>query len=617
MIYNSLIELPRKVKIIIILTFDILIAWLTLFFSFVTRFETFFPKYIILKEAIPFFFLLPLIIILMSKVFSIHNLVLRTFNIKSIYALSLYSLGISLFFVLINFLGNLLVPRSIPIIFFLYFLLSIILVRVVSIQLIEVFRRKSQILRNIIIFGAGNAGRNLFSSTSMSSNNNIIGFIDDNPNLLNTKVFNLNVFSRNEFRKIFKNLSIDEIWVATPSAREKEKLDIIRFVNDFKVKVLSLPSFNEMIFNGDKQNKLTEIRPEHFLGRDDVSIESKFFDDLYNNKHILVTGAGGSIGSEICIQASKLKPKKIVLFDSSEFNLYQIQESIAQLNISNEIEFAYCLGSVCSKSSINRVINKYNIDVIFHAAAYKHVNILEKNIIEGFNNNVIGTYNVVTASVENQIERFVLVSTDKAVKPTNFMGITKRISELIVGSHSKISNTSMSIVRFGNVIGSSGSVIPLFKKQILNGGPETVTDPKMTRFFMSIPEAAQLILIAGSYGCKAEVFLLDMGEPIKIIDLAKNMIMLYGYDVKDSNNPNGDIEIKITSVKPGEKINEQLQIGKETIKTSHPKVFMIKDSIYELDKILNLVEKISKCIDENDISELKSLVTKDYILQND
>ena len=617
MIYNSLIELPRYIKILIILSFDIIIAWLTLYFSFATRLESFTPNYVILREAIPFAISLPIIILFASKVFSIHNIVLRTFNIQNIYSLFLYSLGISLFFVLINFLGNFLVPRSIPVIFFLYFLLIIILIRILSVQIIEMFRRKNQKLRNIIIFGAGNAGRNLFSSTSMSSNNNVIGFIDDNPNLLNTKVSNLTVHSRNGFKKIYKNLSVDEIWVATPSATEKEKNEIIRFVKNFKVKVLSLPSFNEMIFYGDKQKKLTEIRPEHFLGRADVSIDDKFFDDLYTNKNILVTGAGGSIGSEICIQAIKLKPKKIVLFELNEFNLYQIEESINQLNISNKIELVYCLGSVCNKSTVDRVIKQHDIDVIFHAAAYKHVNILEKNVLEGFNNNVIGTFNVVTASVQNRIERFVLVSTDKAVKPSNFMGITKRISELIVSSFSKNSNTSMSIVRFGNVIGSSGSVIPLFKKQILNGGPVTVTDPKMTRFFMSISEAAQLILIAGSYGNKAEVFLLDMGKPIKIIDLAKNMIMLYGYDLKDKANPNGDIEIKITSINPGEKISEQLQIGNETIKTNHPKVFMIKDNSYELDKILNLVKKITKCIDENNISELKNLVNKEYILQND
>lgn len=604
-------------KIALILVFDFLIALFTLYLSFATRLETFFPNIVYVKEVFPFIAVLPLIILVNSKVFSIHNVVLRTLNIQNIYSFFLYSGGISLLFIFINYLGNLSIFRSIPIIFFLYFFVSIILLRLIFIKIFEILKGKN-IEKNIIIFGAGNSGLNLASSFNMSSNHNILGFIDDNLNLLNTKILNLNVFSRKEFKKKFQSLKIDEIWIAAPSATEKEKDDIISFANSFNIKVLSLPSFNEMILRGDRHNKLIEIKPEHFLGREDVSINSDFFDGLYYNKNILVTGAGGSIGSEICIQASKLKPKKIVLFELSEFNLYQIQEKFKQLDYCGEIELVYFLGSITNSAQLSRIIKDNDIEIVFHAAAYKHVNILEKNILEGFNNNVIGTHSVIKACIENNIERFVLVSTDKAVKPASYMGITKRISEMIVNSYAQsFSAINFSIVRFGNVIGSSGSVIPLFKQQILNGGPVTVTDTKMTRYFMSIPEAAKLILLAGSYGKKAEIFLLDMGEPIKIIDLAKSMINLYGYNIKDKNNKDGDIEIKITNINPGEKFFEQLQIGSEKDPTEHPKVFKLNNKAYDLNKIKTLVKEIEELIIANDVSSLEDIIKKDYILQND
>ena len=348
------------------------------------------------------------------------------------------------------------------------------------------------------------------------------------------------------------------------------------------------------MLSGHSLNDPIEIDPIDVLGRKKITIDVNLFSEKYENKNILITGAGGSIGSEITKQIISVNPEKLILIDISEYNLYRLEKNL-QSNNSKHLNIKYFLCSVTNKEFLNRIIQNENINIIIHAAAYKHVPIIEENILAGIQNNVLGTNTVVDAAISHKIERFVFISTDKAVRPTSIMGASKRMAELIIQNKtSNISSMETAIVRFGNVLGSSGSVIPLFKKQIKNGGPVTLTDPDMTRYFMVIEEAAQLVLLAGSFGGNSEVYLLDMGNPVKILDLIKNMLKLEGLSVKDKDNLDGDIEIKVINKRKGEKLFEELLINKNDRSTSHPKVKVASEKVKLKINIEVLISEITK-----------------------
>ena len=395
--------------------------------------------------------------------------------------------------------------------------------------------------------------------------------------------------------------------LAIPSASRSERKAIIDSLIPLKIKVQTIPDMEDILQGNAKIDELREVHIEDLLGREPVLPNKDLLQKNILRKSVMVTGAGGSIGSELCRQIILNEPNALILFELSEFSLYSIHQELLEIAKKNNItntKIYPVLGNVQDIERVDRVLSHFNIDTIYHAAAYKHVPLVEYNMIEGVQNNVFGTYNVARCAAEHNVKSFVLISTDKAVRPTNVMGASKRMAELCLQALSeqlKDYQTCFSMVRFGNVLGSSGSVIPLFRKQILKGGPITITHPDIIRYFMTIPEAAQLVIQAGAMAKGGDVFILDMGEPVKIVDLAKNLVQLSGLSVKDENNPKGDIEITYTGLRPGEKLYEELLIGGDNVrKTTHPRI-MTAEEVYlpfeQLSEVLSELE--NSCKDAN------------------
>ncbi|SUI48809.1 UDP-glucose 4-epimerase [Shewanella baltica] len=382
-----------------------------------------------------------------------------------------------------------------------------------------------------------------------------------------------------------------------PSASRSRRQEIINLLEPLTVKVMTLPAMADLV-SGDKLfSDVKEVEIEDLLGRDSVTPRQNLLTANIKNKVVMVTGAGGSIGSELCRQILKQSPKKLVLFELSEFALYSIERELIATaqEINLNVEILPIMGSVQRENRVQAVMQAFNVQTVYHAAAYKHVPLVEHNVVEGVRNNVFGTLYTARAAIAAKVETFVLVSTDKAVRPTNVMGTTKRMAELALQALSKEEHqTRFCMVRFGNVLGSSGSVVPLFRKQIANGGPVTVTHPEITRFFMTIPEASQLVIQAGAMGKGGDVFVLDMGKSVKIVDLAEKMIRLSGFDVKDEVHPNGDIAIEFSGLRPGEKLYEELLIGDDVTGTDHERI-MTANEIFlpwvQLEQILNRLDK--------------------------
>ncbi len=629
---STINNLSRFKKSLIFITLDSILAYFSISVALLVQNNIFFALNI--RELFLIGAAVFVIVSISSKIFSIDKIVLRGFSLSEIFLLLFYSLLIAILiflpaFLFTNNLSNTELPPfilevnsnheliSIIFIFSITFFISILFLRLFLLFLLsQINLRNENNRKKVSIFGAGNAGVQLMRSFDNDLSIEFLCFVDDNPNLRNTVISGIRVFSRKDFESFLLRNELDEIWIAIPTLTAEKLQQIIDYLSKYSKRILSLPEINNLRFNSDFRNRLSIANINNFLGRETVEIEKNIYLESYTNKNILITGAGGSIGSELSLQVLKSKPKLIILFELNELALYNLEKKIYSHKNIETVKIISCLGTINDKKRILNIINKYKIQVILHAAAYKHVNLVESNIIEGFKNNVIGTNNLVNCVSKTEVERFVLVSSDKAVRPTNIMGATKRLSEIIVQNRSKgISKTNFSIVRFGNVIGSSGSVIPLFMNQINSGGPVTVTDTEMTRYFMAISEAAQLILVAGSFGKKGEIYLLDMGKPIKILDLAKNMIILSGNKIKHKNDKNDGIEIEIIEKRPGEKIREELLIDGKIKPTNHKKVMVLDESRstdFPLEQALSEIEKAIATQDENIIKVLLNDHLKDY-----
>ncbi len=457
---------------------------------------------------------------------------------------------------------------------------------------------------NVIIYGAGEAGAQLEAALKLAGNKKVIFFVDDNESLQGRYLNGIKIISPIKIGSV-KN-RIDQILLAIPSIKKIERRNIINKIQNLNIPILQIPSIDEIASGVSEINKLKPIKIEDLLGRDSV-LPYQNLDYLgFYDKSICVTGAGGSIGSELCRQICILNPKKLIILDNSEPSLYKINQEITRFNLKNTF-FRSILGDVCDYNFLKKIFLEEKIDIVFHAAAYKHVPIVEKNPIAGIKNNVFSTFSIINACNDVGLEKFILVSTDKAVRPSNVMGASKRLSELIVQAFSSSAkqNTKYAMVRFGNVLGSSGSVVPLFEKQINNGGPITVTHPEITRYFMTIKEAVHLVLSASAMANGGEVFLLKMGEPVRIVDLAEQMIKLSGLSIKNKKNPNGDIEILFTGLRPGEKLFEELLINAESNPTRNSLIFKGNEkfipkkelipSLLDLKKYLHLQDE-EKCL---------------------
>lgn len=463
---------------------------------------------------------------------------------------------------------------------------------------------------NLLIIGAGMGAREIIIAikNNMRDKYNIVGIIDDDISKINHYILGVKVLgTRYDIPKIAKEKNVDLIFFAINKIDAVSRRKILEICQETGVKTRVLPTTEEVINKQGAMNSLRDVQIEDLLGRDPVHLDNKNINSLIKNKTVLVTGGGGSIGSELCRQIVKYDPKRLVILDIYENNLYDIEMELRAEYPKLNLEAI--VASVRDKARLNNVFETYKPEIVFHAAAHKHVPLMEKSPLEAIHNNVFGTYNVVNCADEYGVEKFVLISTDKAVNPTNIMGASKRVCEMIVQAKNKVSKTEYVAVRFGNVLGSNGSVIPLFKKQIERGGPVTVTHKDITRFFMTIPEAVQLILQAVTYAKGGEIFVLDMGEPVKIYDLAVSLIKLLGYE------PNVDIPIEITGLRPGEKLYEEILMSEEGLtSTKHDKIFISKPmhmEMTELEEKLNILKELEyneKYSNENIKNVMKEVV---------
>ena len=472
-------------------------------------------------------------------------------------------------------------------------------------------RKKS----NVIIYGAGSAGRQLSHALQLSREYSHVAYIDDDLVNHGTYINNVPVFSYSKIQSLIEKNNVSEILLALPSISRKKQSEIIEKLSSFSVHVRSLPSVSHLAEGKVKIDDLLEIDIGDLLGREPATPNQKLLKIKITNKVVLVTGAGGSIGSELCRQILYLKPKQLILFEISESSLYQIEQELINSNTPNT-KISAVIGSVRDLKRMQSIFNHYGVQTIYHAAAYKHVPLVEYNQSQGVLNNTIGTMLAVEAAIAEKVETFVLISTDKAVRPSSTMGATKRVAELILQALAQQPNkTCLTMVRFGNVLDSSGSVIPLFKKQIKKGGPITVTDINMVRYFMTIPEAVQLVIQAGAMGEGGDVFVLDMGEPVKIYDLAVKMIQSSGLQVLDENNPDGDIEIKYTGLRPGEKLYEELLVGNNVTETENKLIMRAQEEMIDWDNlkpILNELNEASINAEQEKIRELLIQIVPEF-----
>ena len=464
--------------------------------------------------------------------------------------------------------------------------------------------------KKVVIYGAGSAGIQLASALRVSSEMQPIAFVDKDRSLHNTYLGDLKVLGPDKLRKMVLRNNVDEVLIAIPSASKAKLNRLLQEIEDLSVKVRILPGLAELAQGKVLVSELKEVDTSDLLGRMEVEANQELLDRNIKNKNVLITGAGGSIGSEITRQVARLGAREIIILDSNEFCLYEIKKEIEILNLKAGLHAV--LANVTNKKRVKRICEAFNVDTIYHTAAVKHVPIVEENVSEGVSNNILGTLSCAEAAIEAKVETFVLISTDKAVRPTNIMGATKRFSEMILQSFSEdeeiSKNTRMTMVRFGNVLGSSGSAVPLFQQQIRSGGPVTVTHPKVVRYFMSIPEAAELVIQAGAMGKGGDVFVLDMGDPVNISDLAKRLVNLSGLELKDDVNPDGDIEIIYTGLRPGEKLYEELLIGSNVNQTEHNQILRAQEQFLPKEDLNRFIGLLKQAQIEDNIPALKDIL---------
>ncbi|MBO1895817.1 polysaccharide biosynthesis protein [Shewanella sp. BF02_Schw] len=510
----------------------------------------------------------------------LYRAVLRYMGSQALTAIGVGVIFSTVSLVLFSFYLDAQLPRTVPIIYAAFSLVFIGGSRAIVRSMVGSGMKR--IGEPVIIYGAGVSGRQLLTSLVQSHEYHPFAFVDDDISLHGTVIQGVHVHSPSIIRKLIKQKSVKKVLLAMPSATRAKRQAILTRLEPLAVQVLTIPAMSDLV-NGTKlYSDIKEVEIDDLLGRDAVNPREDLLSANIKDKVVMVTGAGGSIGSELCRQILKQAPKKLVLFELSEFALYAIERELNAIakELGLNVRILPMMGSVQRENRVQAIMESFGVQTVYHAAAYKHVPLVEHNVVEGVRNNVFGTLYTARAAIAAKVETFVLVSTDKAVRPTNVMGTTKRMAELVLQALSREQNkTRFCMVRFGNVLGSSGSVVPLFRTQIANGGPVTVTHPEITRFFMTIPEASQLVIQAGAMGKGGDVFVLDMGKSVKIVDLAKKMIRLSGYEVRSDKNPEGDIAIEFSGLRPGEKLYEELLIGDDVTGTEHERI-MTANELY-------------------------------------
>ncbi|NFS08156.1 polysaccharide biosynthesis protein [Clostridium botulinum] len=606
-----------------LILYDILLIILSLYLAILLRFDfgmasmaSEYKKYMIFFKLS----VIPVIIIILffNKIFNLYSSIWKYASVEELMSI-IYSVYISnIIFIIYSYFINYKIlesnyyrfPFTVHIIFWILSIVSLggtrFIYRVIEDK--ECNKNKCNCdskEKKLLIIGAGDAAALIIKEIKRNRelNYSIIGLIDDDIEKLGKRINGIPVLGgRESIIKISKNKKIDEIILAIPSASSSTKSEIVSICKETSCKLKTLPSMDKVIQGKFNMSKLRDVSIEDLLGREEVKLDDSGINKYIKDKVVLVTGGGGSIGSELCRQIVKFSPKKLLILDIYENNAYDVQ---MELNYKYpELDKAVIIASIRDEKRLKDIFSLYKPDVVFHAAAHKHVPLMEENPAESIKNNVIGTYNLIKCAHEFGIERFVQISTDKAVNPTNIMGATKRFCEIMIQAFDKISKTEFVAVRFGNVLGSNGSVIPLFKKQISHGGPVTVTHPEINRYFMTIPEAAQLVIQAGAMAKGGEIFVLDMGKPVKIVDLAKDLITLSGY------KPGEDIKIEYTGLRPGEKLYEELLIDEIALtSTGHNKIFVERPMENNTDFVEKSIEEFKKVV-YNDKEEIFALIEK-------
>lgn len=608
-----LLRLPRPAKRLIALVADVVICVLAVWLAFYLRLGEWrpisegplHPMIVSVALALPIFI-----------TFGLYRAIFRHADgdalLLLLRAVAVYTLPFAALYTLV---GVPTVPRTIgliqPILLLLLVGTSRLGTRLIFAERYTALWRAADIPR-VLIYGAGRAGRELAVALRESRQMTVVGFIDDDPQLWRTMLRGVTIYSPDRLDRLVSVRSVSDIILALPSAarwRRKEILDELRLL---PVHVRVLPSFADIASGAISVGDLREPDIEDLLGRNTIPPNQELLQWNISDRVVLVTGAGGSIGSELCRQILALNPSTLILFDHSEFNLYRIHEELLSRGATKEGEpvmLVPLLGSVSDRARLEEIVANWRPATILHAAAYKHVPLVEHNVIEGIRNNVLGTLVAAQLAQEYDVGSFILISTDKAVRPTNVMGATKRLSELVLQALQDCSsNTKLSMVRFGNVLGSSGSVIPLFRTQIAAGGPVTITHKDITRYFMTIPEAAQLVLQAGAMARGGDVFLLEMGEPVRIYDLARNMIELSGLTVCDDDNPNGDIEIQVRGLRPGEKLYEELLIDQTAQPSEHERIMRANEQWIPWEKLDPLLRKLLAAVEQRNAAQAREIL---------
>ncbi|RTZ42371.1 polysaccharide biosynthesis protein [Candidimonas sp. SYP-B2681] len=633
-----LLALPRRHKRLLQVTVDTCLIWLALWLAFYLRLDD-------VYAAQPFgghawlFIAAPLLTLPVFFGFGLYRAVMRYVGYQ---ALATVAMATSMSAALLAIAVSLhpeppaIVPRSAVII---YWLLSLMFIAGLRLAMRQYFRGVAFNLHSgsflhinqlrdpkvrVAIYGAGDAGNQLLMALRLNNERHPVAFIDDNLELAGRIIAGLPVFGPGEIARMLMEKNPQEVLLAIPSASRARRAEIVRLLAPYPFSVRTIPGFMDLASGRVQVQDLREVDISDLLGRDSVQPDQQLFERCIRDQVVMVTGAGGSIGAELCRQIVQNRPRTLILFEQSEFNLYSIQSELDRhVKFAGiDLKIIPVLSSVRNQERLFNVMSIWKVDTVYHAAAYKHVPMVERNIAEGIINNIFGTLYSAQAALRAGVPNFVLISTDKAVRPTNIMGCTKRVAELVLqalacealpcpygsfAEHSIPNRTRFTMVRFGNVLGSSGSVIPLFREQIRAGGPVTVTHPEITRYFMTIPEAAQLVIQAGAMGQGGDVFVLDMGEPVKIAELARKMILLSGLSVCSPHNPNGDIDIEFVGLRPGEKLYEELLIGENVSATEHPMIMRANETHLEWEQLKSALTELGKAVKYDNYPRIREL----------
>lgn len=612
---QSLFGLPRAHKKALMLIGDALALPLVLLAAYATRMGFINPADAFSNLPTSLFVIAPVTTLMVLALFGAYRSMVRYQGIYNAAVAAIAMLVASVGLAGVSYLvyqGG--IPRSV---FLIYWALGSIYLagsRLAVRTYIFWWMTREQQRTPVVIFGAGSSGYQLSTSLNGSVEYAPVAFVDDSRRLQGTVIQGLPVLSRAQLQDFVSKQTVKAALLAIPRATRAERLDAVNFLKSLpQLEVKSVPSFVDIVSGKARIEEIRSVAIEELLGRDPVPPKPELLQQCITGKNVLVTGAGGSIGSELCRQILALAPKRLILLEQSEYSLYQVEKELRKLcaNTRCDVELVQVLGSVLNQSLMQSLCEQYQVDTFYHAAAYKHVPIVEANPTAGVRNNIVGTYRAAKAAEAAGVERFILISTDKAVRPTNVMGATKRFAELVLQALAQRgSETIFTMVRFGNVLGSSGSVVPLFNEQIKAGGPVTVTHPEVTRYFMTIPEAALLVIQAGAMAKGGEVFLLDMGEPVKIYDLACTMISLMGASPRTTANPDGDIEIKFTGLRPGEKLYEELLICGAGVGTEHTMIMQAHEKYMPWDDFVMAFQAMHEALEQSDDALIRTLLLR-------